>query len=81
MSVLGRKKDDWEYITLCDFGDYLRRHIVRHHFSLQAALNAYEDLKKIYGQNSERCWQEDREGNIINDNHNESPNLPIVSKG
>lgn len=81
MSVAGKTKDDWEYITVCNFGNPSRRHIVRHHFSLQAALNSYKDLKKIYGRNSERCWQEDREGNIINDNHNESPHLSPVSEG
>jgi len=80
MSVAGKKKSEWEAITLTNFGDPNRREVLRTHFSIEAALRAYKDIKKIYGQNrltnsSSRVWQEDKEGNVINDSHNEGSHL------
>lgn len=67
MSVLGKKNDEWVALTLCDFGDPTRRHKIRNHFSMDAAINSFKDICKIYGKNS-RCWQETREGVVFNEN-------------
>lgn len=68
MSVLGKKKNEWVAITLCDFGDPKRRFELRHHYSVDAAIRAFKDICKIYGKGNERCWQETREGEVFNDN-------------
>lgn len=65
---MARHKSDWEAITLCNFGDPTRREIIARHYSILAALNQYKKIEKIYGRNSFRCWQETKEGAIINDN-------------
>jgi hypothetical protein len=66
MSVKGKMQDEWEFRTLCDFGDPSRREVVRYHFSFLAAMRAYPGISKIYGRLG-RCWQEDREGNLTMD--------------
>ena len=68
MSVRGKKKDDWVARTLCDFGDKTRIDKIRTHFSEEAAFKAFEKINDIYGKEW-RCWQETRDGRIINDNH------------
>ena len=80
MSVLGKKKSEWEARTYCDFAAPPRKEVIRTHFSIEAALRAYKNIEKIYGPNSytkgkSRVWQEDKEGNIINDSHNEGSHL------
>jgi hypothetical protein len=70
MSVSGMKKDEWVAATYCDFGCPTRREQIRNHFSIESALNAFAKVSKIYSRHG-RCWQETREGEIINDsNHN-----------
>jgi hypothetical protein len=68
MSVAGKKHDDWVARTICDFGQQGRREVLRHHYSIEAALNCFKEICKIYGKKPERCWQETREGEVINDN-------------
>ena len=67
MSVAGKKKDEWVAQTLCDFGTPGRRESIRHHFSIESAIRAFDGLCKIYGRGQERCWQEDKYGELIND--------------
>lgn len=67
MSVSGKKQDEWVAVTLTDFGDRNRRTEIRRHYSVDAALRAFKEICKIYGRNNERCWQETREGEILND--------------
>jgi len=86
MPVAGKKKSDWEVRTYCDFGTPPRKEVLRTHFSIDAALNAYKELEKIYGSNSlcshgARVWQETKSGEVINDNLVQGSNLPTVSKG
>jgi|694.fasta_scaffold79691_1 hypothetical protein len=69
MSVRGKKKSDWIARTLCDFGDNKRIDTIRTHFSEEAAFRAFKKINDIYGKEW-RCWQEARDGRIINDNHN-----------
>ena len=78
MSVAGKSKDDWVAATFTDFGEKIRKDLLRHHFSIQSALRAYKELKKIYGPNSHsntakpcRIWQETRSGEILNDSDND----------
>lgn len=66
MAVAGKGLHEWVAVTLCDFGDPPRRMPVRDHYSIGAALRAYKELCKIYGRTG-RCWQETKEGEIIND--------------
>lgn len=68
MSVAGKKKHEWVAVTLCDFGQNGRREEIRHHYSIDAALNSFKEICKIYGKKPERCWQETRDGELINDN-------------
>jgi len=67
MSVKDKKDCDWVAVTLCNFGDPGRRETVTKHYSVDAALRAFSKTEKIYGRNG-RCWQEDRDGLVINDN-------------
>jgi hypothetical protein len=68
MSVRGKKKDDWVARTLCDYGDKTRKDTITHHFSEEAAFRSFEKINNIYGKEW-RCWQEARDGRIINDNN------------
>lgn len=70
MSVRGMKETDWVAVTLCDFNDPSRRESIRTHYSIDAAVRAFKNLNKIYGDMG-RCWQETREGEVINDNRAE----------
>lgn len=65
MSVSGKGLHEWVAVTLCDFGDPLKTMPIRDH-SLEAAMNAFKGLSRTYGKCG-RCWQETREGEIIND--------------
>lgn len=68
MAVQGKKLNEWIARTYCNFGDPNRKEALRDHYSLDAAFRAYEKINKIYGR-SGRCWQETREGVVINDNN------------
>jgi hypothetical protein len=68
MPVKGKKKSEWVAMTLCNFGNESRREIIFKHFSETAAVKAFNKINKIYGREG-RCWQEMRDGRIINDNH------------
>ena len=81
MSVAGKKKSEWEAITLCDFGQSNRRELIRTHFSIDAALRSFKEIKKIYGRNNHRLWQETRSGDVLNDSNNDRQNLPPLPKG
>lgn len=67
MSVQGKMKNEWVARTLCDFGQTGRVEVVRHHFTIEAAFNCFNKICKIYGKKPERCWQETKEGEVIND--------------
>lgn len=69
MAVAGKGLHEWEAVTLCDFGNPTRRDPIRDHYSIEAALRAFKKISKIYGGMG-RCWQETREGEIINDTQN-----------
>jgi Na+-transporting NADH:ubiquinone oxidoreductase subunit NqrC len=46
-------------VTLCDFGDVSRRHVLRKHFSKETAKKAYNKIRSIYyGIHGWRVWQE-----------------------
>lgn len=68
MSVPGMSKDDWVAKTYCDFNSPSRKEVLRTHFSVGAAARAFSKILKIYAQYG-RCWQETREGEIINDSN------------
>lgn len=68
MSVKGKKKSEWVAMTLCNFGDESRRETICKHFSEMAAVKAFDKINKIYGRDG-RCWQEMKDGRIINDNY------------
>lgn len=72
MSVRGKSKNDWVAVTLTDFGDKTRREILRHHYTVEAAYRAWQDLLKIYGKpwkpgERPRVWQEGVDGEILNE--------------
>lgn len=66
MSVQGKSKNDWVALTITDFNDQARREVIRHHFSIEAAVRAWQGILKIYGGMG-RVWQETKEGDIINE--------------
>jgi hypothetical protein len=68
MPVKGKRKNEWVAVTLCNFGEESRRDSIAKHFSETAALKAFDKINKIYGGHG-RCWQEMRDGRIINDNN------------
>lgn len=72
MSVRGKSKHEWVALTLTDFGDKTRKEVLRHHFTVEAAYRAWDDLLKTYGRSWKpgerpRVWQETKDGETIND--------------
>lgn len=67
MSVSGKSKHEWVAVTLCDFGTPGRRESIRNHFTMEAAYRAFNDLCKVYGREGWRCWQETRDGDLVNE--------------
>lgn len=71
MSVKGKTRDDWVAVTLTDFAMPGQRHEVRHHYSVEAAVRAWDKILKVYGRvwsgSAPRVWQETREGELINE--------------
>jgi hypothetical protein len=70
----GRRKHDWQFATMCDYGSVGRRTIIMRHYSPETAEKAWHRMKSWYGplatykvHRSYRVWQVDRAGNIIND--------------
>lgn len=71
MSVAGKKHDEWVALTVTDFGEPGRREIIRHHFSVEAAVRAWDSILKVYSapwatRAGSRVWQEDRLGEVFN---------------
>jgi hypothetical protein len=69
MSLKGKSKDQVVAVTLCDFGDALRKDELRYHFSVDTAKKAYNKIRNIYhGIHGWRVWQETLpDHNVIND--------------
>ena len=69
MSVKGKKEWQWVARSLCDFGTPGRNTVLSRHYSLAVVDDAFRRLVRIYGDiHHWRVWQEDRKGNILNDN-------------
>jgi hypothetical protein len=73
MSLKGKNKGLIAVVTLCDFGDALRKEELQYHFSVDASKKAYKKIRSIYhGIHGWRVWQELRPSNvIINDTNKE----------
>ena len=73
MSLKGKSKDRVVAVTLCDFGDALRKDDLHYHFSVDAAKKAYNKIRSIYhGIHKWRVWQETLpDHTVINDTKKE----------
>lgn len=65
MSVAGKTKDDWIAQTFCDFGEPGRKDVITQHFFIETAKRGFQRVSKIYSQQGWHCWQEDRDGNVL----------------
>ena len=68
-----KRKDRAVAVTLCDFGDALRKDELHYHFSVDAAKKAYNRIRSIYhGIHGWRVWQEIlSDHTVINDTNKE----------
>ena len=62
-----KKIDDWIVATYCDYGKKNEKRVIRLSYSLESSKSAWKKFNKPFSKNGYRCWQEDREGNILND--------------
>lgn len=85
----GRRKHDWQYVTMCDYGTVGRRTIICRHYSIEAARKTWKRIQSWYGPRATyenhrkyRVWQKDRNGNVINDSgvygHRDYSNFQIA---
>jgi hypothetical protein len=58
---------DWVVATYCDYGKENNKTVLRFSYSLKSSVGSWCKLRKPFSKNGYRCWQEDREGNILND--------------
>jgi len=54
-------------IIYCDYGNQKTKKPIRLSYSQISAANSWKKFHKNFSKNGWRCWQEDTEGNIIND--------------
>ena len=60
MSWKGRKGNECEVITYCDFGDPNRKEELTRHKNLDTAKRQFRRIKQIYTDiHGWDCWQED----------------------
>lgn len=71
----------YQAVTFCDFGDKTRREKIARHLSVGAAARRFKSIALCYShlngtpdKQTWRCWQEDREGFVINDTNNMQSN-------
>ena len=67
-------KKDWVIATYCDYGKKNNKKVIRLSYSIVSGNNCWDRFKKAFSKNGYRCWQEDKDGNIINDSNPE----PVV---
>jgi hypothetical protein len=73
MPLKVKSKNQIVAVTLCDFGDPLRRDELHYHFSVNTAKKAYNNIRNIYhGIYGWRVWQETlSDHTVINDTNKE----------
>jgi hypothetical protein len=64
---LNRKKNDWIVAMYCDYGTKGNKHLIRASYSLESGESAWKNFHEAYSKHGQRCWQEDKDGNIIHD--------------
>lgn len=62
-----RKKDDWVVAMYCDHGNKESKNLIRASYSLESGESAWKNFHRAYSRHGQRCWQEDKDGNIIHD--------------
>jgi len=69
-------KKDWVLAIYCDYGNANNKKVIRLSYTLQSGKNSWDKFKKTFSKNGYRCWQEDRDGNVVNDSN---PNSTLVA--
>jgi hypothetical protein len=62
-----KKKDDWVVGMFCDYGTPGKKRLIRASYSLESSKHSWVRIHKMFSKNGFRCWQEDRNGKVIND--------------
>jgi hypothetical protein len=70
----GRRKHNWQFATMCDYGRPGRRTILIRHYSAEAARKSWKRIQRWYGPRATylqhkayRVWQVTSTGVVIND--------------
>ena len=68
-------KKDWVLAIYCDYGEENNKKVIRLSYTLESGKNSWDRFKKTFSKNGYRCWQEDKNGNVVNDSN---PNSKLV---
>jgi hypothetical protein len=64
---LKKAKKDCLFIIYCDYGIPNQKMIVRRSYSEESAKNSWKKFNKNFSQGNWRCWQENKQGKIVNE--------------
>lgn len=58
---------DWVVAIYCDHGNPGSKRLIRASYSEESGKKSWAKFHKMFSQNNWRCWQETKDGKIIND--------------